>query len=132
AWKMKRLCPDCRKWLIVQNYEGLYLWCCPFCNGLLAEGDKLPRIFVRREKGFSEKVQRLADVMSAEAKKKRPHLSVLLSMSNPRPCPKCGQDMVHKFYSYAYHVEIDECQSCRLIWFDPDELEILQCLIEME
>ncbi len=132
AWKMRRLCPDCRKWLIVQNYEGLYLWCCPFCNGLLAEGDKLPRIFVRREKGFSERVQRLADVMSAEAKKKRPHLSVLLSMSNPRPCPKCGQDMVHKFYSYAYHVEIDECQSCRLIWFDPDELEILQCLIEME
>lgn len=132
AWKMRRLCPDCRKWLIVQNYEGLYLWCCPFCNGLLAEGDKLPRIFVRREKGFNERVQRLADVMSAEAKKKRPHLSVLLSMSNPRRCPKCGQDMVHKFYSYAYHVEVDECQSCRLIWFDPDELEILQCLIEME
>ena len=52
-------------------------------------------------------------------------------MSHPRHCPRCGKGMSHKFYSYAYHVEIDECQSCGLIWFDAEELEILQCLIEM-
>ena len=40
--------------------------------------------------------------------------------------------MVRKFYSYAYHVEIDECNICKLTWFDADELEILQCLFEME
>ena len=131
-WKMKRLCPDCRKWLIVQSYEGLCLWRCAFCNGLLAEGDKLPRIFVRREKGFTERVQRLAKVLSTEAKQKHPSFKVLLNISHPRRCPKCGKDMVHKFYSYAFHVEIDECPHCKLIWFDPDELEILQCLIEME
>jgi len=131
-WKIRRLCPDCHKWLIVQSYEGLYVWRCAFCDGLLVEGDKLPRVFVRREKGFNERVQRLAAVMSAEAEKKHPRFNILLSLSYPRRCPKCGQDMVHKFYSYAYHVEIDECQHCRLIWFDADELEILQCLIEME
>lgn len=130
-WKMKRLCPDCRKWLIVQSYEGLYLWRCAYCNGLLAEGDKLPRIFVRREKGFTERVQRLAEILSKEANQKHPKLNVILDIAHPRPCPKCGKKMVHKFYSYAFHVEIDECQSCKLIWFDQDELEILQCLIEM-
>jgi heat shock protein HtpX len=131
-WKMKRLCPDCRKWLIVQSYEGLYLWRCAFCNGLLAEGNKLPRIFVRREKGFTERVQRLAKVLSAEAKQKRPRFNVLLKIPHSRRCPKCGKDMVHKFYSYAFNVEIDECLHCNLIWFDQDELEILQCLIEMQ
>ncbi|MGB3340060.1 MAG: zinc metalloprotease HtpX [bacterium] len=131
-WKMKRLCPDCRKWLIVQSYEGLYLWRCAFCDGLLAEGDKLPRIFVRREKGFTERVRRLAKVISTEARQKHPNFNVVLDISHPKRCPKCGKDMVHKFYSYAFHVEIDECLHCKLIWFDPDELEILQCLIEME
>jgi heat shock protein HtpX len=130
-WRMRRLCPDCRKWLIVQSYEGLYLWRCAFCNGLLAEVDKLPRVFVRREKGFTERVQRLARVFSTEAKQKHPGFSVRLNLSHPRRCPKCGKDMVHKFYSYAFHVEIDECPQCKLIWFDQDELEILQCLIEM-
>jgi heat shock protein HtpX len=130
-WKMKRLCPDCRKWLIVQSYEGLYVWRCAFCNGLLVEEDKLPRIFVRREKGFTEKVKRLARVLSTEAKQKHPKFNVRLNIAHPRRCPKCGKDMVHKFYSYAFHIEIDECQQCKVIWFDPDELEILQCLIEM-
>lgn len=40
--------------------------------------------------------------------------------------------MIRKLYSYAYHVEIDECQACKIVWFDEDELEIVQCLIEME
>jgi len=34
------------------------------------------------------------------------------------------------FYTEVYHVEIDKCFSCGLIWFDRDELEVLQYLIE--
>jgi Zn-finger nucleic acid-binding protein len=130
-WKIRRLCPDCRQWLAVQEYEGLYLWRCAFCNGVLVEGDKLPRIFVRKEKGFYERIQRLATLLEQEARKKHRRLNLLLDMSHPRKCPKCGKDMRHKFYSYAYHVEIDKCMMCNVTWFDTDELEILQCLIEM-
>lgn len=130
-WKIKRLCPDCRQWLVLQEYEGLYLWRCGFCDGLLVERDKLPRIFVRKEKGFNSRIMRLARLMQKDAEQKHPHFTVLLDISRTRRCPKCGNSMTHRFYSYAYHVEIDTCQKCQLFWFDVEELEILQCLIEM-
>lgn len=129
---MRRLCPVCREWLIVQEYEGLWVWRCAFCNGMLAEQNKLPRIFAREEKGFTEDIQRIATLLREDAKRKKPDFKLLLDTSQLRPCPKCGQPMIRKFYSYAYHVEIDKCKMCQLIWFDADELEILQCLIEME
>jgi heat shock protein HtpX len=132
VWKMKRLCPICREWLVPEEYEGLYVWRCGFCRGSLAREDKLPRIFVREERAFTEDVKRTAALLREDARKKRPGLKLLFETAHPRPCPKCGQPMVRKFYSYAYHVEIDRCQRCRLVWFDRDELEILQNLIELE
>ncbi|MGB9722051.1 MAG: M48 family metalloprotease [bacterium] len=131
-WKMRRICPVCREWLIVQEYEGVYIWRCAFCNGLLVEKEKLPRIIAREEKGFSEKIKHIASLIRAEAKKKKPRFKLLIETLDKRKCPKCGKPMTRKFYSYAYHIEIDECVECNLIWFDKDELEILQCLIEME
>jgi Zn-dependent protease with chaperone function/Zn-finger nucleic acid-binding protein len=131
-WKIRRICPICKEWLIPQEYEGLYLWRCAYCDGILAEQGKLPRIFVREEKGFTPGVQRIAALIKEEAKTKQPHFSLLLDAIHARRCPKCGKSMAHKFYSYAYHVEIDECPECRVVWFDADELETLQCLIEME
>ncbi|MEO0095314.1 MAG: zinc metalloprotease HtpX [candidate division WOR-3 bacterium] len=131
-WKMRRICPVCNEWLIVQEYEGLYVWRCAFCDGLLVEREKLPRIIVREEKEFSEETIRIASFILAEAKKKKPNFKLLIETVNKRKCPKCGKPMVRKLYSYVYHIEIDECNECNLIWFDKNELEILQCLIEME
>lgn len=131
-WKIRRMCPICREWLVPQEYEGLYVWQCAFCLGILAEQGKLPRIIVREERGYSDRVLRLASVIRDESRQKRPRFNIMLRTHKARFCPKCGKAMVHKFYSYAYHVEIDECQDCGMIWFDADELEILQRLIEME
>ncbi len=131
-WKIRRICPTCREWLIPQAYEGLYLWRCAYCDGILAEQNKLPRIFVREEKGFTERVRRIASLIQEESKLKHPRFSLLLNSISERRCPRCGKSMAHKFYSYAYHVEIDECKECKVIWFDADEIETLQCLIQME
>ena len=130
--KVKRLCPTCREWLLAQEYEGLYVWRCAFCNGMLAQADKLPRIFARREKGFTERVQRAAALLREDAKQKHPRFQLILRTCQPRRCPRCGESMMRKLYSYAYHVEIDRCDSCGVVWFDENELEILQCLIETE
>jgi len=46
------------------------------------------------------------------------------------PCPSCGYRMVLRPYNYQYFVPVDKCLSCSKIWFDSDELEILQILIE--
>lgn len=132
VWKVRRMCPVCHEWLIPQEYEGLYLMRCAYCGGTLAQTAKLPRIFVREEKGYSDNVRRRASLIRKESKLKHPHFNIVIASAGARRCPKCGKAMKHKFYSYAYHVEIDECPECGVIWFDADELEILQCLIEME
>ena len=33
-------------------------------------------------------------------------------------------------YNYQYILPVDKCFTCEKIWFDTDELEILQILIE--
>ena len=132
VFRMRRLCPDCREWLVPQEYEGLYVWQCAYCSGILVEGEKLPRIFARREKGFSERIIRLAEILRESYRKKKGYGNMQFTVSHPRQCPKCGKSMLRRFYSYAYNVEVDICQPCSLTWFDADELELLQCLIELE
>ncbi len=48
----------------------------------------------------------------------------------PIACPACGYPLTARPYSYAYFIPVDKCLSCHKIWFDADELEILQVLIE--
>jgi Zn-finger nucleic acid-binding protein len=38
--------------------------------------------------------------------------------------------MIPRPFNYQYLVSVDKCGSCGRIWFDADELEILQILIE--
>ena len=45
-------------------------------------------------------------------------------------CPSCGQRMLARPYNYQYFIPVDKCLSCYKIWFDADELEILQILVE--
>jgi len=132
VWKIRRLCPLCRQWLIVEDYEGLVILRCAFCNGILVENDKLPRIFTRKEKPYTESIRRTAELLRQDQKRKKKGLKLLIDAAHPFPCPRCGKPMARKFFSYAYHVEVDECRNCGVTWFDPDELEILQCLIESE
>lgn len=45
-------------------------------------------------------------------------------------CPQWGLQMANK--SYSYLLPIYKCFNCSLIWFETDELEILQFLIEKQ
>jgi hypothetical protein len=91
----------------------------------------MERILARREVTFSEDL-----LKKAEAFKQKFLLNPIKTKkindaeSERLTCPHCGYKMVPRPYSYQYFVPVDKCLSCYKIWFDADELEILQILIE--
>lgn len=125
-------CPRCRTFLGKMMYEGVEINQCSFCRGVLVNENDISKIIIRQEVGFSERIAKIAEGLKKqgpvgkEAKINRDPKTLL-------QCPQCRQEkirMMRMFYTEAYHVEVDKCLYCGLTWFDKDELEILQCLIE--
>jgi len=124
-------CPRCRIPLKESFYEGVSIMTCPACRGKLISSAYVDRIVARKEIAFSEKLVQKAqkfreDYMMnpAVTKKINPEMSAKIY------CPHCGSRMILRAYNYSYVVPVDKCFSCHKIWFDADELEILQILIE--
>ncbi len=125
-------CPHCHVPLIQVNYEGIQIFKCASCEGSLVQENDVMRIFIRQDIGFSEHVVRLANLIR-EKQEKYMIPQIDLKTANLFMCPKCQfvrDRMIRKFYSPAYPIEVDKCWSCGMVWFDKDELEILQYLIE--
>jgi len=124
-------CPRCRVSLHQVFYEGVEVKTCPRCRGKLVDAELMERIIARKEVGFSE-----ALVKKAEEFKRRFMLNPILTKKIDVDkiqkifCPDCGSRMLPRPYSYHYVVPVDKCLSCNKTWFDADELEILQILIE--
>jgi Zn-finger nucleic acid-binding protein len=122
-------CPKCVKGFVEEDYEGVIARRCLSCGGILVEKDKIERIIIRREKGFDERIKKLAEITQKDGIRRVAFGSKETSLSSLK-CPRCAAAMVKNFYTMAYLVEVDECYPCGLIWLDKDELEILQYLIE--
>jgi Zn-finger nucleic acid-binding protein len=124
-------CPRCQRPLVAVDYEGVQIEKCPFCQGTLVSEKDVQRLILRREVGFSEKIQLLV-----EGFKKQQEANFVRPKIDPQtlyPCVKCRDGksrMLRMFYTAAYPVEVDKCVHCGSLWFDPDELEALQYLIE--
>jgi len=128
-------CPACRQQLVTESYAGTQIATCRFCAGVLVENIKIPRIIARtgREKPCSERINSIAQKMVKENQLKHSRLK----LTGVRPaaipllaCPQCKNPMYRSFYSLAHLIEIDRCSFCGLAWFERDELQMLQCLIE--
>jgi heat shock protein HtpX len=121
-------CPRCRIPLKERDYEGCAIHQCLSCEGNLVEEPKLPRIFARREVGFTPPQRKWMSAWETRFRNRpavaRPSLQDLL------PCPGCGARMTRGFYSYRYFILIDRCHHCGYAWFDAGELELLQMLVE--
>lgn len=125
-------CPSCRQPLLETSYERTQVYQCHFCSGILVENAKIPRIMARGENAYSERVASLSRTVMKENQARRvgPSSKDIHREALPlRSCPKCKNPMARTFHSLAYLVEIDRCSFCGLTWFDPDELEMLQCMI---
>ncbi|MGD8628567.1 MAG: zinc metalloprotease HtpX, partial [bacterium] len=124
----KFICPTCNQKLIDEDYEGATIHRCAFCHGALVDGRKMTRISLRTDKGFSERIARLADLTQKNGEARRSQGAK--PEASPFKCPKCDSQMQRRFYTYQYLVEVDKCAWCGMVWFDKDELEIIQYLIE--
>jgi len=126
-------CPACHQPLLTATCHGTNVFRCSFCAGTLIENASIPRIIARTAHGdCTDRVTALARTVVNQNQLN--HTQRMLSRStNGIPllsCPKCGTPMLRSFYSSAHLIELDRCLLCGYTWFDQDELEMLQCLIQ--
>ena len=127
-------CPACGATLRPADYEGVPVLACEACGGRLASPQAIGKILARREVGFTDEQRRLAVFTASEGDHLRRQV-VLSRGRDPRghkPCPLCGKKMVRRHYDLQHAVEVDSCVVCDRIWFEKDELEVLQLLVEGE
>jgi heat shock protein HtpX len=126
-------CPSCKQPLFEVSYEKTNVYQCNFCGGILVENGKIPRIIARREKRCTDRVKSLAKAVVMDNQRAIAIRKLKGAEMRSRPaifCSKCKNPMLRTFYSLAYLIEIDRCNVCGVTWFDMDELEMLQCIIE--
>lgn len=128
-------CPSCRQPLVTAAYEGTQIFQCCFCAGTLVENGKIPRIIARtgKDRPCTERLNALARSVLQQNQARNIYQKATARGAGPvplLPCPKCKNPMFRGFYSSAHLIEVDRCGNCGITWFDQDELEMLQCLIE--
>jgi Zn-dependent protease with chaperone function/Zn-finger nucleic acid-binding protein len=127
----QNLCPRCRVLLREEFYEGVSLQTCPECHGKLIDSILVDRIIARREMAFSEQLIQKAKAFKEEFMLNLDQSRKLDLNKSPKVnCPNCGNKMLLRPFSYHYIIPVDKCLACNKIWFDSDELEMLQILIE--
>ncbi len=120
------MCPLCKIALSEILYEGAPIYKCELCSGMLLDEIKISRVISRHDMKFSEEVIKLSEIIPIGIKKK----DIMIKTQFYLLCPSCKKEMVKRFYSAAYPIEIDWCYFCGCRWFEKNELELLQYLVE--
>jgi Zn-finger nucleic acid-binding protein len=125
-------CPGCGSALVDAPYEGISIVVCPACGGRLVSSEDVAKLLARRDVAFTEEQVRLAELLAADGNRLRHAARLGHGRSDAAliACPRCAATMMRRHYSYDYAVEIDYCSLCDLFWFEKDELEGLQLLVE--
>ncbi len=122
-------CPRCGGSLIKVRYEGVAIMACQECGGRLVPNDAVQRILVRHIVPIPPEVRTTLKTWK-EANAIRPIRNHGKDDPEKIPCPRCKRPMTRNFYSAQYFLEVDRCYPCKVTWFDVEELEILQALVE--
>jgi hypothetical protein len=104
---------------------------CSYCEGIFVENEKMGRILFRKDMFFAEGIVKRAELIIKQ-RESFVNGGQRYKLENPwvLTCPKCQSKMRRQFFVYSYPVEIDRCISCDGIWFDKEELEILQYIYQ--
>ena len=91
----------------------------------------MDRILIRRETGFDDALVRKAAEFREQAVRNPLKTMKLNDRLGPvLRCPGCGYRLAARPFNYQYFVPVERCLDCGRIWFDADELEVLQILVE--
>jgi heat shock protein HtpX len=128
---MKNRCPRCHIILREGYYEGTPVKICPQCSGKLVDSSFKWRILSRREVTFSESLIKKANDFKEQFLDNPFYIRKIREQKSKKIiCPHCGSRMLPRLFRYQYVIPVDKCFYCYKIWFDADELEILQILTE--
>jgi Zn-dependent protease with chaperone function/Zn-finger nucleic acid-binding protein len=122
-------CPVCQTQLKESFYEGVQIKTCPACSGQLIRMEDIEKILARQEYDFSPGLKEKASLYQEALLNPGKRASVFPG-KKPLPCPSCGLQLVVKPFNYYYVFPVYKCYKCQMIWFEPDELEILQILFQ--
>ncbi len=128
-------CPRCRTPLVPEMYEAVSVRRCPSCLGILAGETDILHIVQTKEVQFDDRIRQLARLTRQQAAVLRSYPFDSIYDEKSIVCPACldtRRRMTRRFINARYPVEVDRCKACALVWFDRDELEILQCLYESD
>ncbi|MBN2102646.1 M48 family metalloprotease [bacterium] len=120
------LCPICRKNLVRGSYENVSVQYCPECSGKIVLLESIQTILIRQDVQFSETARKKA----IQWYRSKGNTKSLGNKLEQYLCPCCSMPMIRSLYNVVYHIELDTCQFCRVVWFDQNELELLQILVE--
>lgn len=105
-------CPICRTHLMQARIEGVAVFYCQGCRGILAKPENFRR-FVGLRRG------------TATGPARRPPPLDPTELQRKIPCPSCRRVMeVHPYYGPGNAI-IDACDECALIWLDHGELTVI-------
>ena len=127
-------CPSCGGSLERFDYEGADIVICRSCGGRLVSTSQVQRILTRREMRFDERQLALAAsvIDKGDELRRQDHRRRASGQIATIACPRCGRSMMRRLYSYDHSIEVDYCSICDLFWFDRDELEALQAIVERQ
>jgi heat shock protein HtpX len=131
----KDKCPRCCLPLRSDVYEGFPIQRCEECQGILVSELDTLNILGKREMVFDQRIVDLARLTREQHQPMPRDPFDQIYDEKSIVCPSCldsRRKMQRRFVSQKYPVEVDKCPTCARVWFDKEELEVLQVLYEMD
>jgi hypothetical protein len=91
-------------------------------------------ILSRKDKTFDTRIQQMAQTLLNEKQLAVKDSTLSYESQRMYRCDQCQHNprkMRRRLFNRYYPVEIDKCAMCGLVWFDKDELEVMQCMYEI-
>ena len=108
-------CPRCKGSLRAEKHEYVEFDICMYCRGIWVSGEQFRALAV---KVATEGQVESSIKLTFQARK-----VLRAGEDNPvKICPKCTLAMREFNYAYDSNVFLDQCEQCKGIWLDPNEI----------